>query len=119
MGVSQFDVEAIDGLQLPADARLAHLANATWTLQRERGFIGDDLLGLSREELYEVVAIIGLKTITNYINHIAGTEIDPPFRAQARRAHRKAASREPGRIEITPTEQAIGGAVLKPFHPHD
>jgi len=32
--------------------------------------------GVSRFQLYEVVAFVGLKTISNYINHIAHTTID-------------------------------------------
>ncbi|PEN14408.1 hypothetical protein CRI94_05095 [Longibacter salinarum] len=37
-------------------------------------------LGIDRDVLYEIVGLIGLKTISNYINHIAGTEIDEAFR---------------------------------------
>jgi len=35
--------------------------------------------GVSRFQLYEVVALVGLKTISNYINHIAHTTIDREF----------------------------------------
>ena len=30
--------------------------------------------------IYEIVAPIGIKTISNFVNHIADTEIDPQFR---------------------------------------
>ena len=32
-----------------------------------------------RPLLYELIGIIAIKTISNYINHIAGTELDPQF----------------------------------------
>lgn len=35
--------------------------------------------GISRNRLYEIIAYIGLKTMTNYINHIAHTPIDAQF----------------------------------------
>ncbi len=35
--------------------------------------------GISRERLYEIVAYIGLKTITNYVNHMAHTPVDEVF----------------------------------------
>jgi len=91
MGVSQADLDAIDGQQPPSDERLAALSTATWTVLRERGWVRVDDLPVSREELYEIIAIIGLKTITNFINHIAGTEVDAPFKAQATRQVRKVA----------------------------
>jgi AhpD family alkylhydroperoxidase len=91
MGIAQSEIDAIDALQAPADARVALLVSATWALQEGRGRVDADALGLSREDLYEVIAIIGLKTITNFINYIAGTQVDAPFVAQATRAHRHVA----------------------------
>jgi hypothetical protein len=35
--------------------------------------------------------MIGLKTISNYVNHIQGTQIDAPLQAPAKRAVRKVA----------------------------
>jgi len=48
-------------------------------------------LGVSRPELYELIAIIALKTISNYINHIQRTEVDTAFKAQAKREIRRVA----------------------------
>jgi hypothetical protein len=51
-----------------------------------RGWLGrPDLERLAAEgiglpQLYEIVALVGLKTISNYVNHIAHTEIDEAFR---------------------------------------
>lgn len=94
MGVPQSELELVDDKRLPADTRLRALVEATWTLMTERGWLGDERvasLGVSKPELYELIAIVGLKTITNFINHIQHTEVDAPFRAQAKRAIRKVA----------------------------
>ncbi|MEM1032130.1 MAG: carboxymuconolactone decarboxylase family protein [Myxococcota bacterium] len=86
MGIDQADLDALDSETPPTDARLATLAAATREVLSERGWVDANRVGVTREELYEIVAIVGLKTITNYINHIAKTEIDPPFVAQASRS---------------------------------
>jgi AhpD family alkylhydroperoxidase len=94
MGVSQTDLEAIDDHTFPSDPRSRALVDTTWTILSERGWVNDAKLarlGVSRTEAFEIIAIIGLKTISNYVNHIQGTEIDAPFRAQAKRAVRKVA----------------------------
>lgn len=85
-GVSPADVEAIQKGTLPDDSRLRSLVHATWLVLDMRGALGqNDLTGLESEgidraQLYEIVAIVGLKTISNYINHIAHTPIDAAFR---------------------------------------
>jgi hypothetical protein len=35
--------------------------------------------GITKAKLYEIIAFIGLKTISNYINHIAHTTVDREF----------------------------------------
>jgi len=51
----------------------------------KRGWLSDDDLaefedvGFGRDVLYEIVGIVGIKTISNYVNHIAHTEVDPQF----------------------------------------
>lgn len=91
MGVTQDDLDAINRLQMPQDPRLEALVEATWALQEEGGWVSESALRVTREELYTIIAIVGLKTITNFINHIAGTEIDAPFQAQATRSASRAA----------------------------
>ncbi len=94
MGVSQDDLDAIDDGREPSDERLRNLTRATWKVLSERGWLDDAAigkLGISRPELYEVIALIGLKTVSNYINHIQATEVDAPLQAQARRVARKLA----------------------------
>lgn len=89
MGAQQSELDAIDALKLPEDARLRSLVEATWALMRERGFLDEGTrqrLGVSTPELYEIIGVIGQKTISNYINHVQRTPVDEPLRAQATRA---------------------------------
>jgi AhpD family alkylhydroperoxidase len=85
-GIAGADLDAIQKGGLPEDARLKSLASAAHLLLLRRGFLVEDDLtaleaeGINRGQLYEIVALIGLKTISNYVNHIAHTEIDEAFR---------------------------------------
>ncbi|MEM6456435.1 MAG: carboxymuconolactone decarboxylase family protein [Acidobacteriota bacterium] len=90
-GIDGDDLVRIDRGENPQDERLAALVIATRRLLDQRGFLDDDdqselaELGVDRAQLYEIITIVGLKTITNYVNHLARTEIDPPFQAEATR----------------------------------
>lgn len=90
-GVSDEAVDALDQMKSAGDARLSTLAEATWKVQKSRGHLSDDDLeqleneGISRAALYEIITIIGLKTISNYVNHLAKTEIDEAFAGEATR----------------------------------
>ena len=70
---------------LPSNERLRTLVRATRRILGKRGWLSDadeaELadLGLERPALYEIVTLIGTKTISNYVNHIAGTEVDDVF----------------------------------------
>lgn len=85
-GVSPADIEAIQKGALPDDLRLRRLVHACWLVLDMRGSLGQNDLsgleaeGIDRAQLYEIIAIIGLQTISNYINHIAHTPIDAAFR---------------------------------------
>ena len=71
---------------LPDDDRLRSLVRATRRILGKRGWLSDADeaefadLGLGRPELYEIITLVGIKTMSNYVNHIAGTEVDEPFR---------------------------------------
>ena len=84
-GVSKEELEAIEQGRAPATPRLRSLVVATRLVMDKRGFLEEADLkaleadGVSRTELYEVVALIGLKTISNYVNHIAHTPLDAAF----------------------------------------
>ena len=85
-GVAPADIAAIERGDRAEDPRVAALVSATWELLDLRGFLkGADLerllaQGIDRAQVYEIVALIGLKTISNWVNHIAHTEIDERLR---------------------------------------
>ena len=84
-GLDAETVETINEGGLPTDDRLRALVRASRRLLGKRGWLsdGDEAefadLGLERPELYEIITLIGIKTMSNYVNHIAGTEVDEPF----------------------------------------
>ena len=72
-----------------ADPRLEGLRAFTVAVVRERGWVSDAEVnrfigaGWTRAAVLEVVLGVGLKTISNYVNHIAGTPVDAAFQANA------------------------------------
>ena len=84
-GLDADTVATINEGGLPADDRLRALVRATRRILGKRGWLSEgdeaefDDLGLGRPELYEIVTLVGIKTISNYVNHIAQTEVDEPF----------------------------------------
>jgi len=85
-GIAPADIAAIERGDRALDPRVSALVAATWEILDVRGWLkAADLdrfeaQGIDRAQVYEIVAIIGLKTISNYVNHIAHTEIDEAFR---------------------------------------
>ena len=61
------------------------LVTFTKLLVAERGLVSEDAAqkflkaGYTRQNILEVVTAIGLKTISNYVNHLAHTPIDEAF----------------------------------------
>ncbi len=85
VGLSPEEVTAIRKGGLPAAVELAPVVRATRLLLEKKGWLtAGDLVALEQEgitkaKVYEIVAFIGLKSISNYINHIAHTPIDHEF----------------------------------------
>jgi len=81
-GLSQDAVETINSGGLPSDDRLRVLVQATRLMLDKRGWLDDEDLeslrskGVERAELLEINALIGIKTFSNYVNHVAQTEVD-------------------------------------------
>jgi len=81
-GLDQETIEAIHKGGLPADARLRTLVQATRRLLDKQGWLEEEDLesleqaGVGRTELYEINTLIGLKIFSNYVNHVAQTEVD-------------------------------------------
>ncbi len=86
MGLKPEQVDAILEGRLPENERLALLVEATRQALETRGWLSPEAVqalearGLDRAGLYEIIALIGIKTITNYINHLAHTPVDEVFR---------------------------------------
>lgn len=88
-GLDQAVIAAVRAGGPIADARLEALRRFTVTVVRERGWVSDAEVarlldaGWTRANVLEVVLGVGLKTISNYVNHIAGTPVDAAFQANA------------------------------------
>lgn len=73
------------GDKLP-DAKLDALFNFTRTMVEKRGHPSDDDLqaffdaGYSEAQVQDVIVGIGMKTMSNYNNHIADTPVDEQFK---------------------------------------
>ena len=85
-GASAEDVEAVKNHQPLEKARDNLLVDAAHRILEKKGWLtaGDlqefEEKGIDRRQILEIVGIIALKTITNYTNHIAHTEIDDVFK---------------------------------------
>ncbi len=68
-----------------ADARLEALRGFCQTVVQKRGWLDDAdvdtflAAGFTQENVFEVVLAVGVKTISNYINHIGHTPLDQAF----------------------------------------
>jgi len=57
---------------------------------RDRGFVADEIVeqflnvGFSKENLFDLLVCNMLKALSNYANHLTGTEINPEMQAFAR-----------------------------------
>jgi uncharacterized peroxidase-related enzyme len=77
-----------DGTPL-ADEKLEALRNFALAVVRTRGNVDEHTLntfleaGYNRRQILDVVAAVTLKTLTNYVNHIAATPLDEAFQPQA------------------------------------
>ncbi|MDP1737842.1 MAG: carboxymuconolactone decarboxylase family protein [Caulobacter sp.] len=89
---AELDEDAIAAIRAGrpiADGRLEALRAFAVKMVRARGFVADaDLVafmaaGFTRANALEIILAIGLKTLSNYVNHIAETPLDPPLIADA------------------------------------
>ncbi|MCM2257433.1 MAG: carboxymuconolactone decarboxylase family protein [Vicinamibacteria bacterium] len=84
-GVDAADVTAIDQGHLPDAARFRGVVSATWQLLEARGSLADGQVrqlerqGVERPQLYEIVALIALTMLGDWIDHLAPAEVDPQF----------------------------------------
>ncbi len=81
-GLSDAVVEAIrDGKPIP-DLRLAALSGFATAMVERRGWVSDAQIaafldaGFTKAHVFEVVLAVSMKTLSNYIDHIADTPLD-------------------------------------------
>ena len=89
MGLPVEPIAAIrEGRQLP-DKRYQGLADFTRALVRNRGHVTADdkaafeASGFGTEQIFEVIAGVALKTVTNYVGSVFDLPLDDQFQAQA------------------------------------
>lgn len=88
-GVPDEVVEAIREGRPATDERLEALRRFTQAVVRERGRPSEEEVerfleaGYTRPQILEVVLGVGMKTLSNYTNHLAETPVDEPFEALA------------------------------------
>jgi len=69
----------------PADPKSRAAVRFARAVTERRGWVGDEDLravraaGFSDSQVLELVAAVALNTLTNYVNHIAQTEVDFPL----------------------------------------
>ncbi len=70
------DLNNVTTLEAPSDTRLKALTTVTWRVMKKHGWLDDrdmnefEQIGIERNQIYEIIAFIAVKTISNYINHI-------------------------------------------------
>jgi AhpD family alkylhydroperoxidase len=84
-GVSSEELDVIREHRIPKDKRFAALFSLAKTLIEKRGHASEQELdsfiaaGFTREQVFEVIAIVAASTITNYAGTIADPPLDAPF----------------------------------------
>ena len=75
--------------ETPLPTKLEALRNVTLAIVRERGVVGEDVLngffaaGYQQRNVLEVILVLSQKVMSNYVNHIANTPVDAPFKGFA------------------------------------
>jgi len=78
---------ALDRDAVPEEPRLRALADATRKIMDQKGWLDESHLsefrraGIDRGQLYEIMSLIGIATVANYVNHLHGSELDLMFLA--------------------------------------
>jgi alkylhydroperoxidase family enzyme len=72
-----------------SDPKLNALVALTKEIVSERGHVSAQTMesflaaGYRKDQVLEVLIGVALKTMSNYLDHISPTELDPAFRAEA------------------------------------
>ena len=85
-------LEALRARQPLPDERLEALRLTALALMEKRGWLDDADLerftaaGYDRRALLDLITILAMKTLSNYVNHLAGTPLDAQFGGPGRQA---------------------------------
>ena len=88
-GAPKEAIEAIRTGQPIPDPRLQALSKFCATLVEKRGWASEADVnaflgaGFSKAQVFEVILAIGVKTMSNYANHLIGTPLDEAFKPLA------------------------------------
>lgn len=88
-GLADEHVEALRAGEPLSDPKLEALRRFTAEVTEKRGWVDDAVVnrflgaGYSKGQLLEVLVGVTQKTLSNYANHIAGTELDPELQPAA------------------------------------
>jgi len=91
-GLSRANIDLLKAGRAPEDKNLATVFDATSLLLEKQGWLSEEDLskfsekGLDKPKIFELIALIAMKTITNYVNHINKTEVDKEFAHEAVKA---------------------------------
>lgn len=72
-----------------SDRKLNALRMLVMSIMRHRGWVPEEDLehfvaaGYTRRHVLDVITLLALKTLSNYVNHIAQTPLDPQFASHA------------------------------------
>ncbi|HJN14200.1 MAG TPA: carboxymuconolactone decarboxylase family protein [Armatimonadota bacterium] len=84
-GITPDDIMALRAGDELGDPDLIDIVGATRVILDKRGWLDEEDLrdlaqsGIYRETIFDIIAFISLKTISNYINHVEGTPLDARF----------------------------------------
>ncbi len=82
-------VSAVRSNEPVSDLKLAALIALTKEIVTERGHVSAQVMdnflaaGYQKNQVLEVLVGVALKTMSNYLDHISPTELDPAFQAEA------------------------------------
>lgn len=88
-GLDDETVTAIRDGRPVADEKIEAVRSLVTDLVRERGWLDEERIerflaaGFERRHVLDVVVGVGMKTLSNYTNHLAGTPLDEPLEAHA------------------------------------
>lgn len=84
-GVAEKDIETLRQGQSPSDPKLRALITFGRSMVKKRGWLEqheiDDFLaaGFTQANVFDVILVVAMKTITNYSNHITQAPVDEAF----------------------------------------